>query len=102
MAEQPQYPLDTCTSCQAQIIWGRTAMGRNLPVDASPAAGGTVALQPGSGVPVTRPGRSGPPAVPPQARVVPAKLAFGRTDLRCPHWASCPYANSHRRKGVRR
>lgn len=86
-----EWTLSTCRSCTAQIVMARTAMGRTMPVDPRPVPGGTVKLTPRSGVPGNAP----------EAKVVPARLAFGRRDLHQPHWASCPYADSHRRRGVR-
>lgn len=92
-----EVPIDQCRSCTAPVIWGRTQAGRWMPVDAQPSPSGTVRLSPGSGAPLTRPGQSGPPRVPPRATVLPAKLAFGVPGLRTPHWASCPHADAHRR-----
>lgn len=75
-----------CQSCDAQTIWAETEKGRRMLVDAEPAPAGTVLLL------LSRTAQA------PLARIVKAELAFGRTDLRLAHFATCPEAGAHRRK----
>jgi len=75
-----------CRSCEAWVIWAATAEGKRMPVDARPAAGGTVQLQ-------TRPGSKTPAAT-----VLDEAAAAGRVDLRKAHFATCPDADVWRRR----
>lgn len=78
---------DTCRSCGAAIIWATTDRGVSMPVDRDPAAGGNVSLTPHA----ARDGQW-------RAAVVAPRLAFGRTDLRMPHHATCPQGRAWKRK----
>lgn len=71
----------TCSSCHAPILWARTAMGRAIPIDPEPVAGGNLALRDGS-PPLALYLTAGEP--------VPAKTY--RT-----HFASCPNGARHRK-----
>ncbi len=66
--------MASCKSCGASIIWTTTEAGKKMPVDAQPASKGIVLL--------------GNPADP-QSRVVNVHLS---------HFATCPNANTHRKK----
>lgn len=70
-----------CRSCGAEIIWARTDSGHLMPVDAHPDAEGRLALSPGD----------------PEPRV---SYAFGNGErsLHRPHFATCPDADSWRRR----
>ena len=66
----PDLNPATCKSCGAPILWGRTAAGKAMPLDATPQKRAIV-------------GRSG---------------ALHVVDTFMPHWASCPNASEHRRR----
>lgn len=78
--------VEICKSCSAQIVWAQNPRTLKLmPIDAEPVKSGNIRLtERGQGLPT--------------AEVVKADLAFGRTDLRLSHFATCPHAASHRRK----
>ncbi|MEU4781055.1 hypothetical protein [Micromonospora sp. NPDC023633] len=79
-----EYPTEKCKSCPAQVIWAVTERGKAMPVDAEPGPGGNVQL-------VEQYGQL-------TAVVVPAKRAFGRTNLRKSHFVTCPQAHEWRRR----
>ncbi|KXK63379.1 hypothetical protein AWW66_03435 [Micromonospora rosaria] len=81
----PAYPIEKCRSCPTQIIWAVTERGRDMPVDAEPAANGNVALSTNDKGQVV-------------ARIVKPHLAFGRKDLRLPHFVRCPQADRWRQR----
>lgn len=81
--EIQRWPTRPCDSCDKLVIWTVTTNGRRMPVDAEQTAGGNVRVYTETG------------AV--RAEVVPAKHAFGRTDLRKAHFATCPDADSWRK-----
>lgn len=77
----------TCGSCRAQIRWFKTPAGRSMPVDVEPSEAGTIVIEEGIAV------------------VSPAKAMGARNageDTYMPHWATCPNANEHRKKQVKR
>jgi hypothetical protein len=76
------FRTEPCRSCDASIIWCTTG-SKSMPVNAEPERGGNLALEPTQGTP--------------RVRVVDAKHAFGRTDLRKSHFATCPQASTWRR-----
>ena len=82
-----RWPVETCAAqdCRAEIVWALTANAKRMPVDAQPSDRGNVALR-----------DTGGPA--PLAVVLGADKAFGRTDLRTSHFATCPAAPSFRRR----
>lgn len=80
-----QYETEQCRTCHAHIIWTSTTNGKDMPVDAEPAAGGNLALS------TNDKGRVA-------SRVIPAHLAFGRSDLRLSHFVKCPQAAKWRRR----
>lgn len=88
-AETPQWPVEQCRTCRHPIIWTQTERGKDMPVDAEPAPGGTIAL-------CWSESRNHPTVL---STVVTAKLAFGHTNLRKSHFASCPQAGKWRRRG---
>lgn len=67
-----------CRSCGAPLIWGVTAQGKRMPVDAMPQK--RITLEP------ARPGHED---LPPLAEVV---------DTYVSHFATCPNADQHRKK----
>lgn len=78
-----------CRSCRAEIIWARTERGNKMPLDAEP-------VQPqndmrGLFVLRDRASYEGPLAI----------AAWGLNAFTDPHykahWATCPYADQHRR-----
>ena len=79
------YDTEQCRTCQSPIIWTTTTNGRDMPVDAEPAPGGNIAL-------------TFDEVRQPQARIVAAHLAFGRTDLRLSHFVKCPQAPKWRQR----
>jgi hypothetical protein len=85
-ASEP-FPRDECRSCRAAILWCFSNVGRRMPVDFDPHPEGSVA--------VTRE----PFGL--LAKVVSAKLRFGRKDLRRPHFQTCPSAETHRKRAAR-
>lgn len=80
------YPTGVCDSCSAPVIWGITKLGKRMPVDVEPNSAGTVALE------RRHDGQIG-------ADTLPVARRFGRTDLRTSHFATCPFAARHRRRG---
>jgi hypothetical protein len=81
----PQWTVEKCESCSADIIWAVTVNVRVMPVNAEPVAGANVALE-------YRPGMK------PLARVLTVAQQFGRTNLRLAHHASCPEGPKWRRR----
>lgn len=78
------FLVDFCQSCNQKIIWAITTAGKRMPVDVEPNSAGTVALS------HRHDGQVG-------ADTLPVARRFGRTDLRTSHFATCPFANRHRR-----
>jgi hypothetical protein len=87
MTTPEPFRRDECSSCHAPIIWAQLQSSRPIQIDFEPHAQGNVALS-------RRPW--GVLAAP-----VKAMLAFGRTDLRRAHFASCPNADAHRKRPAR-
>ena len=86
----PPAALTRCTSCQVECMWTTTEAGRPLLVDVGEGvAGGNLALieQPIGTV---------------RSRVLKPGLAFGNRTLHLAHFATCPNASAHRRRGGRR
>lgn len=78
--------MSLCRSCGAEIRWATTFAGESMPVDAHPAADGTVRLW-----------QDGP--------FLRADVRGATIDLldptddgvrHMPHWATCPHADSWR------
>jgi hypothetical protein len=89
MPDAPAYPIATCSSCGARIIWATTARSKAMPVDAEPVADGNIRLDDRGQ------GRA------PLAIVVTAGQAdmFGSDESRrTSHFATCPQADEHRRE----
>ena len=72
--------LKRCRSCDAPIIWARTAKGKSIPLDASPTSEGNIVLAVFNVAHVLRSGES----------------AAGRPTYTS-HFATCPNAAEHRR-----
>lgn len=89
------YPVKTCESCGAPIVWGWTETGEKLCLDAAPHERGTRKLSRGSD------GRAlalnaGPAPFPTQSAL------FDEDDARPryrSHFSSCPNARYHSRSG---
>lgn len=80
--------VERCSSCNAEVVFAQNPKTLKLmPVNFAPSAGGNVRL-------------TERPAGPPLAEVVGRDLAFGRSDLRLSHFATCPRAASHRKRGA--
>lgn len=71
-----------CKSCGAEIIWAKTAKGKNTPLDAKPVRIAELIEDPETGEEVTEEGRY--------------LIAAGHTG-HTSHWATCPSAEQHRR-----
>lgn len=69
-----------CRSCDAPIVWARTAAGRSMPLDAAPAIGGNVTVERDAAGKLT-------------ATVWPGPVAGGYVS----HFTTCPHADEHRR-----
>jgi hypothetical protein len=83
----PAAALDDCRSCSRPIVWASHERTLNaMPVDVEPTGDGNLALT------LTDRGTL-------TCRVVKPELAYGRTDLHKSHFASCPNAGKHRRRG---
>lgn len=78
------YPRDECDSCHAGVIWTVTTNAIPMLVDYEPSDGGSLRLE-----------RRGGKIL---SSVVKPSLAFGRTDLRTSHFATCVHAPKWRRK----
>lgn len=84
--DRKQWPQVPCT-CGAAVIWATTDKGGRMPVDPEPlATGGNVDLR--------DIGRDEPLAV-----VLSVSKQFGRYWLHTSHFATCPHAARHRRRG---
>lgn len=82
--------MTKCKSCGAEIIWIKMASGKNMPVDAKP-----ISYQ------IAVPGATGARTlVTPNGRVVSCFFDPG-SDLKgyTSHFATCPNANQHRKRG---
>jgi len=79
---------DRCSSCNALVVFAQNPKTLiTMPIDANPVAGGNIRLtERVGGLPL--------------AEVVSRTLAFGRTDLRLSHFATCPNAAAHRKRGA--
>lgn len=87
---------DTCRSCKAPIEWAYTERGRRMPVDKEPTPEGNITLS------HREQGRS-PIAIYNSTEQIEEKRKQAATrgeDARffVSHFASCPYANKHRKK----
>lgn len=83
----PRLNLTTCRSCDARVFFAITPNAKRMILDAEPSPNGTVSVQ----------WRRGD--VLPLARVLKTAERFGRTNLHLDHHASCPDANSWRKRG---
>jgi hypothetical protein len=79
------YAVDDCRSCHRPIIWAVNEKTlKVMPLDADPAPTGNIAIA-GANKAL-------------RCRVIPPHLAYGRTDLRLSHFATCPHADKWRRR----
>lgn len=84
-AQMPPAQLTTCGTCGAEVAWATTDNAKKMLVEVSPDPTGNLVLSlTGAGLV--------------HARVVAAKLAFGRADLHLSHFARCKQASSWRRR----
>jgi hypothetical protein len=74
-------PTVRCSSCDAEIVWAVTALGKRMPIDVTPTAVGNVVLEIDGDVL--------------RARVV--KTSDPRPRY-VSHFATCPNANTHRKE----
>jgi hypothetical protein len=73
-----------CNSCKQEILWAKTENGRSMPIDPKPIGRGTLEL-----TVVNADYR---------VRVVPKEERKFRGDLYRSHFASCPFAEKHRKE----
>jgi hypothetical protein len=69
-----------CRSCGAPLLWAQTTAGKNMPLDAAPTANGNIELRHGLARYVT-----------PDANATTPRYTS--------HFATCPNAGQHRKKG---
>jgi hypothetical protein len=89
---------DVCASCKAPIVWAVTEHGKRMPVDAEPTITGNIVLS------HRRAGE--PPIALHQPMNALERLAAahdcsphdGPLRLFTSHFATCPYADQHRRE----
>ena len=72
----------TCRSCQAPILWAKSASGSSVPLNADPVPAGNIALR-SDGIAIYLRKGEAPPAGAP---------------LHVSHFATCPNAGAHRRR----
>ena len=77
--------IEACRSCSAPVIWCTTKLGKSMPVDLDPTAGGNLSVE-------RRGGRT------PLVHVVANHLTLGRDDLHTSHFVTCPQAKTWRRR----
>lgn len=75
---------EVCKTCKAPIVWAITGTGRLMPVDAEPDPNGNLLLHTAGSIHAI--------VVPPGAR---SNFAG---ELHKAHFATCPYADQHRRR----
>lgn len=79
-----------CRSCRAPIRWAITDAGRPMPLDAEPDPRGEWRLA------------AGARGEAPRAVHVPEDRRAGlERELMIVHWATCPYADEHRKRRSR-
>jgi hypothetical protein len=78
---------EICRSCKAPIRWATTDNGRSMPLDHEPDDRGEWQL-------AAALVRGGTPRV---VHVPAGRRAELAGSLYMPHWATCPYADEHRR-----
>lgn len=78
--------ISTCRGCDAEIVWATTELGKPIPVDVEPVADGNLALRllPGLDAPV--------------AHVLGPDEQQGDDARFQAHFASCPKADTFRRR----
>jgi hypothetical protein len=75
-----------CSSCGAPILFVVTGRGKTMPVDLRPSPDGTIAIEQAEAV-------DGPFW---ESEVVPEAQRAGKV-LRKAHWATCRFADQHRK-----
>ena len=79
---------EVCRSCKAPIRWAVTEHGNPIPLDLEPADGGTIRLAGARAKGGT-----------PRAVIVPeARRGELAGELYVAHFATCPYADQHRKR----
>lgn len=76
---------EVCRSCKAPIQWAVTAGGKRIPIDRDMVVGGNLRLKRRSAT------------SPPLAVIVPKADRIDGEWLYVSHFATCPYADQHRR-----
>lgn len=79
-APQKGQRMAMCKSCSAPMTWAKTTAGRIIPMDAAPTTDGTWQF-----------------TVPGMVRFVPLEGRAG-LELYTSHFATCPFADKHRRE----
>ena len=74
--------VSRCSSCNAEIIWCRTAAGKMMPLDKVPSALGTFAIDEGEAI---------------HKKDVPAHFGRAEVELHLSHFAACQFAAQHRK-----
>jgi hypothetical protein len=82
------FIVSFCRSCRAPIIWGETAAGKRLSMDATPVPAGKWWIERHRGVPRL--------IYVPDAMTA-RQLGVKPEELRVPHFATCPQAPSWRK-----
>jgi hypothetical protein len=77
---------DVCRSCSAKIRWAITAGGHPMPLDYDPVEDGNLRLDPPTN------GET------PRVTIVPAKYRVAGEELYKSHFATCVYADRHRKR----
>ena len=84
----PSLKRERCDSCSEPIYWVRTKTGKRMPIDVEPVPHGNLLLAAAE--------------IPPRVSVVSKAGRAPGTKLYLSHFASCRYANQHRRDRARR
>lgn len=84
----PVHQTTQCRSCHAAIIWGISAAGKDIPVDAEPVQDGNLQLTPATGI------LGNKPIV--MAVSVARRARYSK--LYVAHFATCPEADKWRRR----
>jgi len=83
-AEIPAECIKPCGTCRQPVVWTKTDRGARQLVEVDPAPNGNLRLSVEGKVV--------------RSHAVPAKLAFGHTDLHLSHFVKCAQANQWRKR----